>query len=87
MSRRPGIGQGWIEKYQDEVYQSDSVIVRGKEVKPPRFFDQQLTEEEQLALSRERKAKSIQRPTLNNRNRADKQEVRNSRISTLQRKL
>lgn len=87
MSRRPGIGQGWIEKYQDEVYQSDSVIVRGKEVKPPRFFDQQLTEEEQLALSRERKAKSIQRPTLNNRNRADKQEVRNARISTLKRQL
>lgn len=87
MSRRPGIGHGYAIKYQDEIYSSDSVIVRGKEVKPPRFFDQQLTQEEQLALSRERKSKSIQRPKLSTRNRADKQEVRNSRISTLTRKL
>lgn len=87
MSRRPGIGQGYAIKYQDEIYRSDSVIVRGKELKPPRFFDQQLSQEEQLTLSRERKAKSIQRPKLTNRNRADKQEVRDSRISTLTRKL
>lgn len=87
MSRRPGIGHGYAIKYQEEIRQSDSVIVRGRELKPPRFFDQQLSEEEQLKLARERKAKSIQRPKLNNRNRSDKQEVRNARISTLKRKL
>lgn len=39
MSRRPGIGKGWYEKYRDEVYPADSVIVRGVEVKPPKYYD------------------------------------------------
>lgn len=41
MSLKPGIAAGWIEKYQDEVYPADRVIVRGREVKPPRFYDTQ----------------------------------------------
>lgn len=84
-----GIGHGYAIKFKDEIYQGDSVIVRGREVKPPRFFDQQLTEEEQLKLSRERKAKSIQRPPdeRTNKRRAAKAEVRDARISTLKRKL
>lgn len=40
MSRRPGIGAGWIEKFGAEVYPRDSVIVRGREVKPPRYYDE-----------------------------------------------
>jgi len=39
MSRRPGVGKGWIEKYVDEVYPLDRVIVRGRECKPPRYYD------------------------------------------------
>ncbi len=39
MSRRPGIGNGWFEKFGAEVYPSDEVIVRGKSSKPPRFYD------------------------------------------------
>lgn len=46
MSRRPGIGKGWLEKYSSDVYPSDEVIVRGRECKPPRFYDKQLSEEE-----------------------------------------
>lgn len=40
MSRRPGIGHFWIERYLNDVYPSDSVVVRGKNVgMPPRFYD------------------------------------------------
>lgn len=39
MSRRPGIGAPWLEKYGSEVYTHDSVIVRGIEARPPRFYD------------------------------------------------
>lgn len=39
MSRRPGIGKPWLDKYMSEVYPSDSVVVRGREMKPPRFYD------------------------------------------------
>jgi len=39
MSRRPGIGRGWIEKYVSDVYPSDEVISRGRPAKPPRYYD------------------------------------------------
>ncbi len=42
MSRRPGIGAGWFDKYSAEVYPSDEVIVRGVAAKPPRFYDRLL---------------------------------------------
>lgn len=39
MSRRPGIGTNWFKRFGDEVYRADSVIVGGREVKPPKFYD------------------------------------------------
>lgn len=38
MSRRPGIGRGWYEKYKSDTYPSDSVAVRGKLMKPPMYL-------------------------------------------------
>ena len=42
MSRRPGLGHGFQERYADEIYNNDSVIIRGHEVKPPKFYDTHL---------------------------------------------
>lgn len=42
MSRNPGIGAGWIDKFKDEVYRADSCIVGGKEMKPPRYYDRRV---------------------------------------------
>lgn len=39
MSRRPGIGRSYYEKYGEEVRLHDSVVVNGVEVKPPRYYD------------------------------------------------
>ncbi len=39
MSRRPGIGAAWFDKFGDEVIKSDSVVINGKEMKPPRFYE------------------------------------------------
>ncbi|MEO5368178.1 MAG: hypothetical protein H7831_17865 [Magnetococcus sp. WYHC-3] len=39
MSRRPGVGKMWFEKYKDDVYPSDEVVIRGKVMKPPKFYD------------------------------------------------
>jgi hypothetical protein len=39
MSRRPGIGRVWYDKFKEDVYPSDGVVVNGKEVRPPRFYD------------------------------------------------
>lgn len=46
MSRRGGIGKSWIDKYGLEVYAHDSVIVNGREVLPPKYYDEQLSEDE-----------------------------------------
>jgi len=39
MSRRPGLGADWFKKFKAEVYPSDEVIVKGKSVRPPRYYD------------------------------------------------
>lgn len=39
MSRNPGIGATWIDKFRCEVYPADGVVVRGAVVKPPRYYD------------------------------------------------
>lgn len=44
MSRRPGIGKGWLEKYSKEVLDNDSVLFKELRIKPPRFYDQKLME-------------------------------------------
>lgn len=41
MSRRPGIGRPWFDVFGKEVYPSDEVIVRGRSMKPPRYYDLQ----------------------------------------------
>ena len=45
MSLKPGIGQGWFDKYKDEVYPDDFVVVNGRKCKPPRFYDRKFADE------------------------------------------
>jgi len=41
MSRRPGIGKPWLDKYMSDVYPDDFVVLRGVKMKPPRYYDDQ----------------------------------------------
>lgn len=42
MSRRPGIGKGWLDKYLRDVYPKDKKFVRDRGyMKPPKFYDTQ----------------------------------------------
>lgn len=56
MSRRPGIGKLWYDKYSDQVYPRDEVIMRGKAARPPKYYDQ-LLEKENPELHHEIKIK------------------------------
>lgn len=38
MSRRPGIGSGYFDRFGNEVIDHDSVVVGGREVRPPLFY-------------------------------------------------
>lgn len=42
MSRRPGIGKGWIEKYLGDVYPKDYFHINGIRSRAPRFYDEYL---------------------------------------------
>jgi len=39
MSLKPGIGANWLKRYQTDVYPHDYVIINGKKVKPPKYYD------------------------------------------------
>lgn len=38
MSLKPGIGAKWFEKYGSEVFPADRVVMRGREMKPPKYY-------------------------------------------------
>lgn len=38
-SNRKAIGRGWYEQYAEDTYWSDSVVARGFEMKPPKYYD------------------------------------------------
>lgn len=88
MSRKPGLGQGWFEKHGKETFTHDSVIIDGREAQPPRFYFQQLPEEDRLAITRKRTGAAAQnlRPRTYNAETAHA-ETRDAKISTLKRNL
>lgn len=50
MSRRPGIGAGWWERWKTDVFPSDEVVLRGgRVVRPPRFYLERLRREDEAA--------------------------------------
>ena len=44
MSRRPGIGRPWYDKYASDVYPADEIVINGRKVKPPKAYDRYLEE-------------------------------------------
>lgn len=44
MSRRPGLGSSWFDKFSSDVYPRDEVVLEGKRYRPPRFYDSKLPE-------------------------------------------
>lgn len=88
MSRRPGIGTGWFERFRSDIYPSDYVIVDGHKQAVPRFYKLKLTEEEQLDAKRRRKAASLRfKPDQTKERRHVRATVRDAKIATLKRKL
>lgn len=41
MSRRPGIGKAWFDMYRSDVYPADEIVIRGKVMSPPKYYDSQ----------------------------------------------
>lgn len=39
MSRNPGLGNGWFQKYWKDVYANDELECNGKVMRPPKYYD------------------------------------------------
>lgn len=46
MSLKPGIGSEWLEKYRSDVYPDGTVVMRGRQCKPPKFYDRRFKRED-----------------------------------------
>ncbi|WNK12574.1 MAG: replication initiator protein [Microvirus sp.] len=62
MSLKPGIGCDFYKKYTSDIYPQDYIILRGKKVKPPKYYDKQYKidqpyEYDELLYMREKNAK------------------------------
>lgn len=56
MSRRPGLGAKWIQKWKDDVYPSDELVMNGVKTRPPKFYDREI-EKHNEEIIRKMKAK------------------------------
>jgi hypothetical protein len=45
MSRRPGIGADWYDKFKTDAYPSDYITMNGKKMKPPKYYDRRFEQE------------------------------------------
>jgi len=88
MSRRPGIGRQYVEQFKSDFYPSGFIIVDGVKQAPPRYYVDQLTEEEQTRLKRAARRKSLMfKPHTTTERRLARAAVRDARISKLKRTL
>ncbi|ALS03695.1 VP4 [Gokushovirus WZ-2015a] len=46
MSRNPGIGSGWYDKYSGDVFPSDEVVSEGKKFRPPKYYFDKLEKDD-----------------------------------------
>ena len=57
MSRHPGIGADWFAKYGDDVYPHDYVILDGRKIQPPKFYDMLLEQKDPEMFQRVKDAR------------------------------
>lgn len=91
MSLKPAIGADWYRRFKTDVFPDDTVIMRGRELKPPRYYFQILQKEDEAAATsiKFRRVRSANRHKENNtpeRLRV-RREVKEAQISTLKRNL
>lgn len=68
MSRRPGVGAGWYDKYSRDVYPDDFVVVNGVKARPPRYYDNrfEVRDEDAAMRLRRRRVRRARKHVSNN---------------------
>lgn len=87
MSRRPGIGRKFFEKHGEEVYRFDSVIFKGAEYAPPRYFDKLMGEKSPATLAQAQRKRRDRALGAQAKEPRDKEDVNRIREKIQQKQL
>lgn len=89
MSRRPGIGRHWFDRFKSDVFPDDEVVLRGKQLKPPKYysslFEHQDPAEHALMKGRRKKAQKTQQKNNTPDRLAVREEIQKTKIKMLKR--
>lgn len=75
MSRRPGIGSEWYRRFESDIRSGDFVVINGKRVGVPKFYDSKLSDSELLEIKKSRKYEAYQHKDNNTLNRLKVREI------------
>lgn len=91
MSLKSPIAKDWYQRFKTDVYPSDSVVLRGKEMKPPKFYDRllELEDPEARAALRERRMRQALKHEGDQTTRRlqDREQVKLAQIRNLKREI
>lgn len=88
MSRRPGIGSWWYDRFSSDVFPADRVVVEGEERKAPRYYWRKFQQTAdpllvaQLEAARVERARAVPVEESSERRRCDREAVARSRLKT-----
>lgn len=91
MSLKPGIGKAWYDKFYKDVFPSDNVVFKGREMAVPKYYSKLFDKSdpfvfEAIKLSRVRRA-SRHKANNTSERLAVRKEVKESRIINLKRSI
>lgn len=93
MSRRPGLGLGWLDKYGDDLKggSGDFVVMNGAKMRPPRYYDEQfeVTDPSHYKASKRSRVRKARKHSANNTPDRLKvrEKVQQSRLALLPREI
>lgn len=87
-SRRPGIGSAWFDRFKNDCFPSDFLVVDGKQRRVPQYYSLKLQEEEHEKIKRKRKRDSLTRRANSTPERLRiREEVKKEKLKLLKRTL
>lgn len=91
MSRRPGLGSDWIDRYESDVYPDDFVVHENHKLRPPKFYDRRLEEKNPKSyeeLKTQRVQRALKHAENNTPERLDvRRKITDARLGQLPRSL
>lgn len=89
MSRAEGIGKNWFKKFKTDIYPDDFIILKGKKIKVPKYYDQLLEREDALEFLKINVKRKLQAEQNSSNNSWDRllvrEEIQHEKVNKLKR--